>query len=131
MADIPAESRAAAVAVTTIEPEDAGSRVTFQEVGRNFLVLRILPSELKALGSFQNSINFGFFTLMAGLAVGFGSNLVLSHETMSDRKLWLFGLLTFASTIMALYFGLRARGDREESKNRIDDIMNQKKSNDS
>ncbi len=112
-----------------VEPENPDARVTIEERGRNFVVLRILPSELKAIGSFQNSVNLAFFTLTVGLGVGFASNLILSHETMSDRKLWLFALLTFTSFILSLYFAVRARVDRQESKNRIDDILDPEHAN--
>lgn len=115
--------------IIDIEPEKPDARVTIEERGRNFVVLRILPSELKAIGSFQNSVNLAFFTLTVGLGVGFASNLALSHETMSDRKLWLFAVLTFASFVLSLYFGVRARVDRQESKNRIDDILDPQRAN--
>ena len=79
-------------------------------------LLKILPSEVRQIGSFQNSINLAFFTLMLGLAVGFGTNLVLSHEAMSDRKFWLFALLTFSSIVFTVYFGFRAFFDTEMQK---------------
>lgn len=104
---------------------EESSRLTFEERGRNFIVLRILPTELRQIGSFQNSVNLAFFTLMLGLAAGFGSNLLISHETMSDRKLWLFSLFTFVSVILTVYFGIRAIFDRRTCDQRIDNIINQ------
>lgn len=88
----------------------------------------VLESELRDVSSLQNSINLAFFTLMVGLAVGFGTVLLTSHSSLTDRVFAIYAGLLLTSAIGSIYFGVKARIDRIEAQAQIDAIILGKKS---
>ena len=109
--------------VTRIVPESAAGRVTIEYKRRNVGVYSLFESEIRGIGSFQNSINLAFFTLSLGLAIGFGTVLLTSHVSLSDRMFTVFCGLTLVSILATLYFGVKAWTDRRECERRITEIL--------
>jgi len=111
-----------------VQPETADTRITFEERGRKFVVIKVLESELRDVGTSQNTlnINLGFFTLMAGLAGGFITVLLTSHQNLSDRVLMVFVALAGVSTVLSTFFGLRTKAILREAKQKLESIISGK-----
>lgn len=105
---------------------DTSSAVNVEDRGRTIVLHRVLESELREVGSAQNTlnINLAFFTLAIGLAVGFATILLTSHASLSDRMLTLFTGLCLFSGVASAYFGVMARRDWKDCKSRITSILN-------
>lgn len=107
---------------------DTRSAVNVEDRGRTIVLHRVLESELRAVGSAQNTlnINLAFFTLSVGLAVGFAIVLLTAHESLSDRMVTVFAGLCLFSAIASAYFGLMAHRDWKDCQSRITLILDPK-----
>jgi hypothetical protein len=106
-----------------ILPESSGGRVTIDYKRRNVGVYSLFESEIRGIGSFQNSVNLAFFTLTVGLAFGFGTVLLTAHSSLSDRMFTVFCGLTLASFIATIYFGVRAWMDWRGCQRKLNEIL--------
>lgn len=88
---------------------------------RTLRAVTVSELELDSVASLSNSINLTFFGICVGALVAFG--IVLLTVSITDPKLYaLFGALTFASTVAALYFGVRGALDYLAAQRRLRDI---------
>jgi hypothetical protein len=111
--------------VTRIRPETQDSRVTIDYRGRRIVMHSVQESELLDIGSIQVAVNvnLAFFTLMVGLAAGFGTVLLTTHSVLSDRLLTLFAGLALITGLASIYFGIRALIEWRQVKQRIAAII--------
>jgi hypothetical protein len=108
---------------TGILPESSGLRVTIDYKRRKVGVYSLFESEIRGIGSFQNSVNLAFFMLAVGLVVGFGTVLLTSHSSLSDRMFTVFCGLTLSSLVAMVYFGVKAWLDRRECERKIQEVL--------
>lgn len=111
--------------VSRIQPESPGSRVTIDYRGRKLVMHSIQESELRDIASAQSAINvnLAFFTLMVGLAAGFGTVVLTTHAVLSDRLLTLFMGLSLITGLASIYFGIRALIDWRQAQQRVEGII--------
>ena len=85
----------------------------------------VQESELRDIASAQKAVNvnLAFFTLMIGLAAGFGTVLLTGHAALSDRLLTLFAGLSLTTGLASIYFGIRALLDWRRAGARLESII--------
>jgi hypothetical protein len=101
------------------------SSIQVIEHGRDIHMYRITDMELNALKSGQYSLNLSFFSLCIGAFIAFV--IALCTATMSDKIFAVFVALTVLVMILAIYFGLKALGERRQLNSHIEQIRENRK----
>lgn len=109
--------------IASISPESVSARVTIDYKARNVGVYSLFESEIRGIGSFQNSVNLAFFMLAIGLTVGFVTVLLTSHTNLSNRMLTVFCGLCLAGIVGTVYFGVRAFMDWRQCQRKVNEIL--------
>lgn len=78
----------------------------------------VTDTELEDLASGYNSVNFGFFTLFAGVAVSFIITLVTVKDLPMDMRA-IFIAISLAAGALTLYFGVMYVQERSRAKNMV------------
>jgi hypothetical protein len=100
-----------------VQAEDPSRPVTVVQVPRTIEMYNVTSEELDGIGSASAALNFGMFTLCAGVLVSLIITLTTVH--LETRPFAAYVAAAIAVAVLSIYFGSRSAVDWRERNARI------------
>lgn len=101
------------------------SEVQIIEHGRDIHMFKITDLEIDELVTNYMSIDFGLFALCIGIFIAF--LVALATAQLSDKVFATFVALILVAFLGTIFFGFRARRERQRAKQRVQQIKESRK----